>query len=123
MRHHRMLVLILGLLVTAVTVAAVGSDNKDRPTGVPLLSTVQPEQGKAGDLITAVGDYLDRSRLKELFLTNSDGDLQVEIVDQNEKLVKFKIPAKAAPGRYSLTVLMAGSEPTLLDQPVWLVVK
>ena len=121
MRHHRILALILGLLVTAVATAA--ADDKERPSGVPQMNSVSPEQGKAGDVITVQGDYLDRSRLKQLFLTNRAGDLPVEIVEQAEKFVKFKVPAKAAPGRYSLTVLMGGPEPTLLDQPVWLVVK
>lgn len=121
MRHHRLLTLILALLATAV--AAAAADNKDRPQGVPQMSTVEPEQGKAGDIITAHGDYLDRSRFKELFLTNRDGDIRVEIIEQTEKSVKFKIPAKAAPGRYALMVLMNTPEPTLLEQPVWLVVK
>lgn len=121
MRHHRIAVLLLLFALTAGVAVKAATDQPSQ--GVPVLSTVAPESAKAGAVVTAQGEYLDKSRVAGLFLSTDKTDVKVEIVQQTPTLIKFKIPAEAAPGRYGLTVLMAGREPMLLEQPVILVVK
>lgn len=121
MRHHRIAALLVLFALTAAVAAKAATDQPSE--GVPVLSTVNPDAAKAGALVTARGEFLDKSHLAELFLSTDKTDVKVEIVEQAATLVKFKIPADAAPGRYGLTVLMAGREPTLLEQPVSLAVK
>jgi hypothetical protein len=113
----RLAIAIATLLALLAAPAAFAADN-DQPRGVPLLNSVEPESGKAGDIITARGDYLDKSRLADLYLTNGKVDVKTEIVSQGDSFVKFKIPVDAFPGRYTLMILMAGPEPKLLEQPV-----
>jgi hypothetical protein len=90
---------------------------------VPIIQAVNPESAKPGDLVTVSGENLDKSRVTELYLTNGDVDLKVVITDQSTTAIKFKVPEKAAAGRYTMTVLLAGEIPMLLDEPVHLVVE
>lgn len=120
MQRHRIVSLLLLLLFT-VAVAAMASDQPSQ--GVPVIGAVNPDNGKPGDLVTATGDYLDKARVAEVFLSAANKDIKVEILEQTAAAIKFKIPAEATAGRYGLTVLMAGGDPILLEQPVVLVVK
>jgi hypothetical protein len=107
------------MALLAVTAAAV----TDPPRGAPVLTSVQPASARVGHIVTAFGEYLDRSRFTDLFLAKGEEDIQVEILQQTGKFVKFKIPAKATPGRYGLVILTPGPDPMLLMQPVWLVIE
>jgi hypothetical protein len=44
-------------------------------------------------------------------------DLEVVIVEQSDKEIKFKIPGKAT-GRMALMVLTSGKDGKLIEQPV-----
>ena len=90
---------------------------------MPRLTGVDPDSGKAGDVITAAGEHLDKAVVAKLYLTDGKNDVPVEITDQTATAIKFKIPAKAAPGRLTLMFLTTGKEPKLIEQPVKLVVE
>lgn len=85
---------------------------------VPILHAVNPESAKPGDVVTVSGESLDKSRVTELYLTNGQVDLKVVITEQSATAIKFKVPEKAAAGRYTMTILLAGEDPKLLDEPV-----
>lgn len=120
-RHHRIAALLVLFALTAAVAAKAATDQPSQ--GVPVLSTVSPDPARAGSLVIARGEYLDKAHLSELFLSTDKTDVKVEIIEQTATVIKFKVPADAAPGRYRLTVLMAGREPTLLEQPVTFAVK
>jgi hypothetical protein len=85
---------------------------------MPRMSTIEPGNGKAGDELTVAGENLAKPGVSKLFLTDGKNDLEVQVSDQSEKAIKFKIPATAKPGRFSLMILTGGKEPKYIEQPV-----
>jgi hypothetical protein len=85
---------------------------------MPRLATVEPQNGKGGDVLVVTGENLQKDAVTKLYLTDGTNDLQVEITEQTASAIKFKIPAKAKPGRLALMVLTGGKEPKLIEQPV-----
>ena len=86
---------------------------------MPRMSTVEPGNGKSGDVITVAGENLQKDAVAKVYLTDGKIDTEVEITEQTATAIKFKIPAKAAAGgRLALMVLTAGKEPKLMEQPV-----
>ena len=83
----------------------------------PRMKTVEPTNGKIGDLLTVTGENLDKKFIKEVYLTNGKDDYKVEVTEQTAESMKVKIP-KIKPGRYSLMVLTAEKAPKLIEQPV-----
>jgi hypothetical protein len=84
---------------------------------MPRMTTVEPQNGKAGDVIVVSGENLHKDVVAKLYLTDDKNDIEVAITEQSEKEIKFKIPAKAA-GRLSLMVLTTGKDGKLIQQPV-----
>jgi len=89
----------------------------------PRVETAEPDAGKAGAVITINGENLEKSNVSEIFLTDGKNDLKAVVTEQAAKLIKFKIPEKAAAGRYSVMLLTAGKEPKYLEQPVKITVE
>ncbi len=85
---------------------------------MPRMTTVEPANGKIGDLITVAGENLQKDTVSKVFLTDGKNDVPVDITDQSATNIKFKIPAKATPGRFALMLLTSGKEPKLIEQPV-----
>ena len=90
---------------------------------MPRMTTVEPATGKVGDVLAVAGENLDKDQVKEVYLTVGSTDVKVEITEQAGAAIKFKIPEKAASGRYSLMILTAGKEPKLIEQPVKITVE
>lgn len=86
--------------------------------GMPKMSTVEPGQGKAGDELTINGENLDKKSVAEIYLTDGKNDVKLPVVQQTATAIKFKIPATAKAGRFSLMLLTAGADPKLIEQPV-----
>ena len=85
---------------------------------MPQMKSVEPGNGKAGDLLRVTGENLDKANVAKLYLTDGTNDIEVPIEGQDATSIKFKIPAKAKPGRLALMVLTRGKEPKLIEQPV-----
>jgi hypothetical protein len=85
---------------------------------MPRMTTVEPGNGKIGDLLTAAGENLDKTLVEQVFLTDGKNDLKVEMTEQAPTSIKFKIPGTAKPGRWALMILTKGKEPKLIEQPV-----
>lgn len=86
--------------------------------GMPKITTVAPDTGKIGDEITVSGEHLEKAQVAKLYLTDGKNDVLVEVTEQAATTLKFKIPAKATPGRFALMLLTTGKEPKLIEQPV-----
>lgn len=87
-------------------------------TTMPQMKSVDPGNGKAGDLLTVTGENLDKANVAKLYLTDGTHDIEVSMEAQEATSIKFKIPAKAKPGRLALMVLTRGKDPKLIEQPV-----
>ena len=82
------------------------------------MTGVEPGNGKVGDVITANGEYLLKTHVAKVYLTDGQVDTLVEVTEQTDTAIKFKIPAKAKAGRFALAVLTTGKDAKLIEQPV-----
>jgi uncharacterized protein YqfA (UPF0365 family) len=121
MRLLNLLVLTIMFLFSAC-VGASAEIKDGTPLPTPLMRTASPEAVKAGATATVAGDYLDKSRVAEVYLTNGKVDAKVDVIEQARTELKFKVPEKIAVGRYNLMVLMVGEEPKLIEEPARLTV-
>ena len=80
------------------------------------ITSVEPLNGKPGDTITAIGEGVDQAISTELYLTDGAKDYRCQVVEQNAKMVKFKIPADMQKGRFAL--LVQNKQGQWLQQPV-----
>jgi hypothetical protein len=85
---------------------------------MPRMTAVDPDTGKAGDVITVTGENLDKGQVAELYLTDGKKDTKVPMTEQGPTTIKFKIPDKVTAGRLALMVLTGGKDPKLIEQPV-----
>jgi hypothetical protein len=84
---------------------------------MPRMSTVDPGNGKTGDVLTISGENLAKSTVAKLYLTDGKNDVECKMVEQSDSAIKFTIP-KISTGRFSLMLLTTGKEPKLIEQPV-----
>jgi len=86
---------------------------------MPKMVTVDPLNGKAGDVIVATGENLQKDAVAKLYLTDGKNDIVCEMLEQTDTTIKFKIPARAPQGaRLTVMVLTAGKDAKLIEQPV-----
>jgi hypothetical protein len=85
---------------------------------MPRMTGVEPDTGKAGDIMTVSGEHLGKGEVVELYLTDGKKDQKVQVTEQAPTAIKFKVPDKVTPGRFALMVLTGGKEPKLIEQPV-----
>jgi hypothetical protein len=108
----------LSLLVSLLLAASFAAHAQ---AGSPRMTSAEPDTGKRGDLITITGENLDKGHIAKLYLTDGgDGknDVEVQITDQTETTIKFKIPPKAIAGRMALLILTKATPQQLIEQPV-----
>ncbi len=85
---------------------------------MPRMTSVDPMNGKAGDVIVVTGENLQKDAVAKVFLTDEKNDTPVEVTEQTATTIKFKIPAKVAPGRLTVMVLTTGKDAKYIEQPV-----
>ena len=98
-------------LLVAASFLAIGQQ------AMPRMVSVEPPNGKIGDVVAVSGENLQKDAVAKLYLTNGKDDLEVVITEQTATAIKFKIPAKAT-GKMVLMVLTAGKDAKLIEQPV-----
>jgi IPT/TIG domain len=87
--------------------------------GLPRMLSVDPLSGKAGDVIAVTGENLDKAKVDKVYLTDGKNDVPVEVTEQTDTTIKFKIPAKAATGgRLAIMILTAGKDAKYIEEPV-----
>ena len=103
---------VIAALLAGLAFVAMAQD------AMPRMTTVEPGNGKAGDELTIAGENLNKPGVAKLYLTDGKNDLEVQMTGQAATSIKFKIPASAKPGRFSLMILTGGKEPKYIEQPV-----
>src|SRR5215469_4916752 len=104
----------LSLMVTLLVAASFAAWGQP---AMPRMVSVDPSNGKVGDLVVVSGENLAKTSVAKVYLTDGTHDLEVVITEQTDTAIKFKIPAKAT-GRLALMVLTAGKDAKLIEQPV-----
>ena len=89
----------------------------------PQVSGMAPKSAKPGQVLDITGISLDASKIDEVFLTDHKFDMRVKVLEQNDKLIKFRVPPFAKPGRMQLLLLTKGEEPKLLEVPAYVVIE
>jgi IPT/TIG domain len=103
-------------LILAAGLAAWAQD-------LPRVTTVNPPNGRAGDVISVAGENLAKTHVAKVFLTDEKNDIVVQVTEQTPTSLKFIIPAKASPGRFAVMVQTTGKQPKLIEEPVKLTVE
>jgi hypothetical protein len=85
---------------------------------MPRMTSVDPLNGKKGDVIAIVGENLQKDTVSKVFLTDGKNDIVVEVTEQTATSIKFKIPVKCSAGRLTLMVLTSGKDAKYIEQPV-----
>lgn len=86
---------------------------------MPRMVSVEPQNGKTGDVIAVTGENLQKDIVSKVYLTDGKTDIVVEVLDQSATGIKFKVPAKVTSGdRLALMVLTVGKDAKLIEQPV-----
>jgi hypothetical protein len=90
-------------------------------SAMPRMTSVDPDSGKRGEVITVTGENLGKNLVAKVYLTDGgDGknDVEVQVTEQTDTTIKFKIPAKGIGGRLALLILTATKPPQMIEQPV-----
>jgi len=106
------------LIVLALLVVMAAPQALSAQGAMPKMTTVEPGNGKSGDELTVTGENLDKANVAEIYLTDGKNDVKLPISSQTAVELKFKIPAAAKSGRFSLMILTTGKDPKLIEQPV-----
>jgi len=89
----------------------------------PRVDRVEPSAAKPGAVLAAFGVNLDRSQVTELMLSGQDVVALTHIVEQQEDMIRFRIPRSVMAGRYNILLALSDHwEPELLEQPVFVTV-
>lgn len=122
MRFFKLAAIVV-VLLGGVKLALSADVKEPEVLPTPVMRAVTPDTVKAGDIATVTGEYLDKSRVADLFLTSSQKDVKAQILEQSATSIKFKVPNNIAAGRYTLSVMLVDIEPKLIEEPVRLTVE
>ena len=104
---------LIATLLLAAGLAAFAQDT------APRMASADPASGKKGDIIAVTGINLDKGCVVKVYLTDGKHDTLVEVTEQTQTSIKFKIPGGLEVGtRFALMVLTPGANPKLIEQPV-----
>ena len=82
------LTFVVGFLVAA-SFAAYGQQ------AMPRMTSTEPQNGKAGAVITVSGENLQKEVVSKVYLTDGKNDVAVEVTEQTATALKFVIPKDA----------------------------
>ena len=104
--------------LTIAVLAALAAALLCAQSTMPQMQTVEPNTAKNGDVVTVTGENLGSGIVAALFLTDGKADTRVEMVEQTDTAIKFKIPVAMKNGRFALMVLTKGKDAKLIEEPV-----
>ena len=91
--------------------------------GMPMMRSIEPPSGKAGDVLVVEGENLGQENVAALYLTDGTTDIKVPMIEQTATFIKFKIPSEAKPWRFALMVLTKDKTPRLIEEPIRITVE
>jgi len=112
--------LLLVLALSPVVALAGDGPADDAATEMQSISV---KTAKPGDIVDITGVGLSERKVDELYLTDHKFDMRVKVVEQNETLIRFRVPPFAKPGRMQVLALTKGEEPKLLEVPLYILIE
>ena len=101
-----------------VTLLVAASFTAFAQATMPRMTSVDPLNGKKGDVIVVTGENLAKEAVAKVYLTDGKNDVVVVVTEQTPTSIKFKIPEKVEAGRLTLMVLTTGKDAKYIEQPV-----
>jgi len=89
----------------------------------PQMMTISAKSAKPGDTLVITGIALGADKVDEVYLTDQKFDMKVKVLAQKDNSITLRVPPFAKPGRLQLLCLTKGTEPALLEQPLYVVIK
>ena len=89
----------------------------------PEMNTISARTAKPGDTLIISGVSLNESHIDEVYLTDHKFDMKVKVLEQQDGYIKVRVPPFAKPGRMQILCLTKGDNPTLLEQPLYVLIK
>lgn len=90
---------------------------------VPVMNQVVPDSGKIGSVLKIQGQFLDKAKVDEVYLSDHTFDMKVKVLAQTDHSIEIRIPPFAKPGRLQLVVKTTGRDPEILEQPVYITIE
>lgn len=81
----------------------------------PLVMEVTPDRTAPYEIVTATGFGLDRSMVRNVYLMDSKGKYRVEILEQTDRLLRFRVAGITPPGRKRLALELIGRSEAATD--------
>jgi hypothetical protein len=119
-------------LFPAILVAAVALNGSIPPLPRPVpqapsdakathVTEVRPGEVYAGEFATAYGFNLDAARVKELWLVDGLATFKLQILEQGDHTILFRVPNWTPAGRWQIAVVIDNE--MLVEQGVFLKVR
>jgi IPT/TIG domain len=92
----------------------------------PQISNVTPKVVKPGDTVVVTGVSLGEDLVEEVYLSDHKFDMRCKVLEQNSKMIKFRIPPVSKSGRMQLLMLMKAvkdDDPKLLELPAYILIE
>jgi hypothetical protein len=92
----------------------------------PQISTVTPRVVKPGDTVVVTGVSLGEDQVEDVYLSDHKFDMKCKVLEQNAKMIKFRIPPVSKSGRMQLLMLtkaVKDDDPKLLEMPAYLLIE
>ncbi|HLH44399.1 MAG TPA: IPT/TIG domain-containing protein [Bryobacteraceae bacterium] len=80
------------------------------------IVSVDPATAKVGEIVTVSGEAIDKKNVDMLYLTDGKTDIKVDVTEQSEKSIKFKVPESARGKRWA--VMVHTTKDQLIEEPV-----
>jgi hypothetical protein len=109
--------IFLTLVLVLAAIPLVKLFAVDPGARVTVMEKVTPTEARPGDVVKVTGTALGADRVKEVYLTDGANDFIVEIVEQNNDAIRFKVPMKISSGWMRLAIVVATRD-DLLEEPV-----
>lgn len=100
------------LLMAAVVWAA-----EVQPTAA-VIEKVTPAEAKTGDVVAITGAGLGEANIRAIYLTNGKSDFKMEVTEQNDTLIRFRVTKDAPSGNLRL-VFQDAKDGTMLEEPAF----
>jgi|GEM_PF-1471518 hypothetical protein len=89
----------------------------------PEMNAISARTAKPGDTLIISGVSLGENRIDEVYLTDHKFDMKMKVLEQKDSYIKVRVPPFAKPGRMQILCLTKGDTPTLLEQPLYVLIK
>ncbi|HUA86411.1 MAG TPA: IPT/TIG domain-containing protein [Bryobacteraceae bacterium] len=114
---------LASLVLSAGCVANLPAFAFDGNHRSPEMNSISADTARPGDTLMISGVGLNSNNIDEVYLTDQKFDMQVKVLEQKDTYIKVRVPPFAKPGRMQILCLTKGANPTLLEQPLYVLIK